>query len=321
MKIISATKKRSRLRGENLPDVTFRLVALAFAGLIVLLVLAMAIAMAKSSWPAIQQFGLGFLVGRTWDPVFKNFGALPFIYGTIVSSLLALLLAVPVSLGSAIFLAELAPAWVRGPISLMIELLAAIPSVVFGIWGIFVLNPWLRTSVEPMLGNNFGFFPLFQGPMYGLGMLSAGLILAIMIVPTITAISREVLMAVPNSQREAMLALGATRWEMISKAVVSYARPGIVGAVVLGLGRAVGETMAVTMVIGNRHEISASLFAPGHTMASVIANEFSEATYNLYLAALVETGLVLLFVTILLNALARLLVWRIAGGPKGAQRE
>ncbi|MDO8672312.1 MAG: phosphate ABC transporter permease subunit PstC [Dehalococcoidia bacterium] len=321
MKNVSATKPRSRFRGENLPDVIFRLAALIFASLIVLLLLAMVGSMVKSSWPAIQKFGTGFLVGSTWDPVFQNFGALPFIYGTVVSSLLALLLAVPVSLGAAIFLAELAPPWVKGPVSMMIELLAAIPSVVYGLWGIFVLNPWLRTSVEPMLGQKFGFLPLFQGPIYGLGMLSGGLILAIMIIPTISSISREVLTAVPNSQREAMYALGATRWETITRVIVPYARAGIVGAIVLGLGRAVGETMAVTMVIGNRPEISASLFAPGYTMASVIANEFAEATYDLYLSALVEMGLVLLFVTVILNGLARLLVWRVAGSLPGAQRE
>jgi phosphate transport system permease protein len=236
-----------------------------------------------------------------------------------VSSLLALLIAAPLSLGAAIYLAELAPFWIRPPIAFLIEMLAAVPSVVYGLWGIFVLVPWLRTWVQPALGQWLGFLPLFQGPPYGVGMLAAGLILAIMVVPYITSVSREVLLAVPNSQREAALGIGATRWEVTRIAVLRYGRSGLVGALLLGLGRALGETMAVTMVIGNRPEVAASLFAPGYTMASVIANEFTEATSDLYISALVEIGFLLLVVTILVNALARLLVWSVSGAAAGGR--
>jgi len=265
---------------------------------------------------SLQTFGWRFLVTSAWDPVAETFGALPFIYGTLVSSILAVLIAVPVSLGAAIYLAELAPLWVRPPIAFLIELLAAIPSVVYGLWGIFVLAPWLRAWVQPFLGGWLGFLPIFRGPAYGVGMLAAGVILAIMIVPFIIAVSREVLLAVPTAQREAALALGATRWETTRMAVLRYGRSGLIGAVLLGLGRALGETMAVTMVIGNRPEIAVSLFAPGYTMASVIANEFTEATSDLYLAALIEIGLLLFLVTVTVNALARLLVWSVGGSVK-----
>jgi phosphate transport system permease protein len=247
--------------------------------------------------------------------VAEQFGALPFIFGTVVSSLLALMIAVPVGIGAAIYLSELAPKAVRPPLTFLVELLAAIPSVVYGLWGIFILAPWLRTWVEPILGRTLGFLPLFQGPPYGVGMLAAGLILAIMIVPFITAVSREVLLAVPRTQREAALALGATGWETTRLAVLRYGRSGLLGAVLLGLGRALGETMAVTMLIGNRPEISLSLFAPGYTMASVIANEFTEATSDLYLGALIEIGLLLLVLTLAVNALARLLVWSMGRCP------
>jgi phosphate transport system permease protein len=278
---------------------------------ILALVAAIAAKMVDGAQLALARFGLGFLTGTTWDPVQGHFGALPFVFGTLGTSALALLLGGPIALGAGIFLAELAPGWLRGPASYLVELLAAIPSVVYGLWGIFVLVPLLRTSVEPFLAATLGFLPLFQGPIYGVGMLAGGVILGIMIVPTIAAVSRDVIRAVPNDQREAMLALGATRWETIRSAVLPIARPGILGAVILGLGRALGETMAVTMVIGNRPEISASLFAPAYTMAAVIANEFTEATYNLYLAALLEIGLVLFLLTVVVNATARLLVWRI----------
>ncbi|MDD5477823.1 MAG: phosphate ABC transporter permease subunit PstC [Candidatus Omnitrophica bacterium] len=293
------------------------LLALCVAALTILL----AFSMAAHALPAIQKFGLRFLFTSTWDPVKEVFGALPFIYGTIISSLLALLIAVPVSLGVAIYLAELAPAWIREPLSFLIELLAAIPSVVYGLWGIFVLAPFLRQDVQPFLAKYFGFLPIFQGQFYGVGMLTAGIILSIMIIPTISSVSREVFLAVPSTQREAALALGATRWETIRLGVLKYTRPGILGAVILGLGRALGETMAVTMVIGNRPEISASLFAPAYTMASVIANEFSEATSNLYLSALIEIGLVLFFVTLLLNIAARVLIWQVSGKLKGEIKE
>ncbi len=266
--------------------------------------------------PSLRAFGWRFLVTSRWDPVAEVFGAVPFVYGTLMSSLLALLIAVPLSIGGAIYLAELAPLWVRTPVAFLIELLAAVPSVVYGLWGIFVLAPWLRRWVQPALGTSLGFLPLFQGPPYGVGMLAAGLILSIMIIPYITAVSREVLLAVPNSQREAALGLGATRWETTRLAVLRYGRSGLIGAVLLGLGRALGETMAVTMIIGNRPEVSASLFAPGYTMASVIANEFAEATSDLYVAALVEIALLLIVVTVIVNALARVLVWRVGRAAK-----
>ena len=287
------------------------------------LVLALAggllLALGWESWAAIRAFGLRFLITSHWDPVAGEFGALPFIYGTLVSSLLALLIAVPLSLGAAIFLAELAPSWVRPPVAFLIEMLAAVPSVVYGLWGIFVLVPWLRDWVQPALARTLGFLPLFQGPPYGIGMLAAGLILAIMIVPYITSVSREVLLAVPGSQREAALGLGATRWETTRIAVLRYGRSGLIGAILLGLGRALGETMAVTMVIGNRPEVALSLFAPGYTMASVLANEFTEATSDLYISALVEIGLLLLVVTVAVNGLARLLVWSVGGPARGGR--
>jgi phosphate transport system permease protein len=287
---------------------------------LVLLTAGLVVSLTWKSWPAIHTFGWRFLVTSRWDPVAESFGALPFIYGTLVSSAVALLIAVPLSLGAAIYLAELAPFWVRPPISFLIEMLAAVPSVVYGLWAIFVLVPWLRDLVQPALGRSLGFLPLFQGPPYGVGMLAAGLILSIMVVPYITSVSREVLLAVPNAQREAALGIGATRWEATRMAVLRYGRSGLVGAILLGLGRALGETMAVTMVIGNRPEVSASLFAPGYTMASVIANEFTEATSDLYVSALVEIGLLLLVVTIVVNALARLLVWSVSD-PIGGRPE
>jgi len=294
-------------------DQVFRLL-LRMAGLsLILLVVAICVVLAWKALPAMRAFGWRFLVTSAWDPVAEHFGALPLIYGTLVSSLLALCLAVPLGIGAAIYLAELAPQWIRPPIAFLVELLAAVPSVIYGLWGVFVLAPILRVYVQPALGKAFGFLPLFQGPPYGVGMLAAGIILAIMIVPYIIAVSREVLLAVPNTQREAALALGATRWETTRIAVLRYGRSGLVGAVLLGLGRALGETMAVTMVIGNRPQISASLFAPGYTMASMLANEFTEATSNLYLSALVEVGLLLFVVTVCVNAMARLLVWSVGG--------
>jgi len=263
---------------------------------------------------AIARYGFGFVTSSTWDPVAEEFGAMPLIFGTLISSLLALLIAVPLSLGVAIYLTEFAPKPVRQPVAFLIGLLAAIPSVVYGLWGIFVLIPLLRTSVFPVLQDALGFLPLFQGPIYGPSMLSAGIILAIMVMPYIMSVGREVLLAVPNTQREAALALGATRWEAVTTAVLPYARSGIVGAVILGLGRALGETMAVTMLIGNRHEIAASLFSPGYTMAAAIANEFSEAVGDLHLSALAYVAFLLFLVTVVVNAGARLLIWRVARG-------
>jgi phosphate transport system permease protein len=301
-------------------DQAFRLLTRCAALSLVAIVVALAMVMAQAALPSIRAFGWRFLVTSKWNPVTEVFGALPLIYGTLVSSLLALLIAVPLGLGAAVFLAELAPVRIRPPVAFLIELLAAVPSVVYGLWGIFVLAPFLRNWVEPALGTTLGFLPLFQGPPYGVGMLAAGIILAIMILPFIIAVSREVLLAVPDTQREAALALGATRWEATRLAVLRYGKSGLIGAVLLGLGRALGETMAVTMVIGNRPEIAVSLFAPGYTMASMIANEFAEATSDLYLSALVEVGLLLFVVTVIVNAVARLLVWSV-GGPVWEVRE
>ncbi|MEW6086829.1 MAG: phosphate ABC transporter permease subunit PstC [bacterium] len=263
----------------------------------------------KESLPAVKKFQLPFLFNSKWDPVQEDFGALTFIWGTLVSSFLALIIAVPISLGTAIFLSELAPSKIRQPLSFLVELLAAIPSVIYGLWGIFVLVPLLRETIQPFFEKYFGFLPFFRGDIYGVGMMAAGIILSIMIIPTISSVSRDIFMAVPHSQREAALALGATRWETIKLAVLKYSRNGVLGAVILGLGRALGETMAVTMLIGNRPEISLSLFAPAATMSSVIANEFTEATSDLYVSTLMEIGLILFVLTLFLNIIARFLVW------------
>ena len=294
----------------NSGDAVFRGLMFSVALLILVVVGGMIIALAVESLPAIREFGFAFVWGREWNPVKSEFGALPFIYGTIVSSLLALLISVPLSLGIAVFLVEQAPYYLARPITFLVELLAAIPSVVYGLWGIFVLAPFLRVHVEPPLQRWFGWLPLFQGSITGIGMLTGGVILAIMVTPIISAVVRDVLAAVPNSQREAALALGATKWET-TRVVLINGAPGIAGAVMLGLGRALGETMAVTMVIGNRAEISASLFAPSYTIASAIANEFTEATGSIYLSALVELGLILFLVTFVVNGLARVLVWNV----------
>jgi phosphate transport system permease protein len=298
----------------RIPDAAFGVIILLSAISVFAIVVLVAWELVDKSRLSLHQFGIHFFYGHDWDPVNDSFGAMPFIYGTLVSSFLALLLAVPLSIGVAVYITEMCPQRLRAFISFMVELLAAIPSVIYGLWGIFVLAPLLREYVEPFLARTLGWTGLFSGPMYGLGMLAAGIIMAIMVVPVIASITREVMTAVPQNQREAVLALGATRWEMIRVGVLRNARIGIVGGIILGLGRALGETMAVTMVIGNRPEIAKSLFAPGYTMASVIANEFTEATGDLYLSALVEIGLALFLVTLIVNALARLLVWSITGG-------
>jgi phosphate transport system permease protein len=296
------------------PDVFFgwamRLCGLAVVALLGLIVYQLVVG-STLSWHA---FGWKFFGQSEWNPVSDQYGALPFIFGTVVSSLLALVIAVPLSLGVAVFITEMCPVGLRGILSFTTELLAAIPSVVYGLWAIFVLVPVLRQYIQPFLARTLGWTGLFSGPPYGIGMLAAGVILAIMIIPIVSSITREVLTVVPQHQREAVLALGATRWEMIRMGVLRNARAGIVGAIILGLGRALGETMAVTMVIGNRPEIARSLFAPGYTMASVLANEFTEATGDLYLSALIEIGLTLFFVTIVVNALARLMVWSVTRG-------
>lgn len=303
----------TQLHGASVGDRVYRLATTVFALTIPLLLVLLGIEVAVAAWPALKAFQFSFLTSSRWDAVEGVFGAAPAIYGTVVSSMLALVIATPLAVGVAIFLSEFAPAWLRQPVAFLVDLLAAIPSVVYGLWGIFVLVPMLREHVMPFLADrlHLGNTPFFSGPAYGPSMLAASLILAIMVLPYISSVTREVLMAVPRSQREAALALGATRWEMIWGAVLPFASSGIVGGVLLGLGRALGETMAVTMVIGNRHEISSSLFAPGYTMASLIANEFSEATNDLHLSALMAVGAVLLLVTIIVNLVARWLVWRV----------
>jgi phosphate transport system permease protein len=301
-------------RSSKVPDQAFYGAMLACAISLLAIVALIVLELVVRSKLSLHAFGWHFFWSTHWDPVAGDFGALPFIYGTVVSSLLALVIAVPLSLGVAVFTTEMCPKPLRGTISFLTELLAAIPSVVYGLWAIFVLAPLLRTHVQPWLAKYLGWTTLFTGPPFGIGMLAAGVILAIMIVPIIASITREVLTAVPRQQREAALALGATRWEMIRLGVLRNARVGIVGAIILGLGRALGETMAVTMVIGNTPQIARSLFAPGYTMASVIANEFTEATGDLYLSALIQIGLGLFLVTIVVNILAGLLVWSVTRG-------
>ncbi len=305
--------------GGNLGDQLFRILTAVFAGLTVLVLAAMALQMLRTSAASLKAFGWGFLTSRDWDPVLDAYGALPYIFGTLASSLIALAIALPVALGTAIYLAELAPLWVRRPLGILVELLAAIPSVIYGLWGIFVMSPWLRETIQPFFQKTLGWTPFFSGVPRGFGMMAGCLVLAIMILPTIASVSRDVLLAVPNTIREGALALGATRWEMVRKAVLPCAKSGILGAVILGLGRALGETMAVTMVIGNRADISWSMFGPGHSLASVIANEYAEASGDLHLSALTELGLILFGVTLLLNIVARILIWRVSRGPAGAR--
>lgn len=294
-------------------DPLFKMTTLAFALLVCALVVAIIFEMARNSTLTFSKFGFGFITRSIWDPVHEEYGALPFIYGTAVSSLIGLLIAVPISIGVAVFLTEHAPRRIATPISFLVQLLAAIPSVVYGLWGIFVLAPLLRNHIYPWIQSVLGFLPIFRGTPNGLGLMTAGIILSIMIVPIVTAVTTDVLRAVPASQREAALALGATQWEA-TRIVLANARSGITGAIILGLGRAVGETMAVTMVIGNRPEISASLFEPSFTIASAIANEFTEATTETYRHALVELGLILFVITFVINASARLLVYAVTRG-------
>lgn len=310
-----------RIVGSAVGDRIYAAVITGFALCVPLLLVLVLVEVALAGWPAMRELGFSFLTSSEWDPVNHKFGAAPAIFGTIVTSILALIIAAPLALGVAIFLSDFAPRWLRQPVAFLVDLLAAIPSVVYGLWGIFVLIPLLRNTVVPFLRDTLGLgvIPLFSGPTYGNSILAAGLILAIMVLPYISSVSREVLLAVPRSQREAALALGATRWEMIHKAVVPFAQSGIIGGVILGLGRALGETMAVTMLIGNVHDIKASLFAPGYTMASLIANEFSEASDDLHLSALMAVGFVLLIITLVVNGVARWLVWRVAKRAQGAR--
>src|SRR6267143_4781668 len=310
----------SPLRGRDRSDHIYQQALTGFALALPALLLIILGVLFVSSLPALRRFGPSFFWTSTWDPVIEVYGAAPMVFGTLASSLLALLIAVPLALGVAIFLTEFSPRWLRQPLAFLVELLAAIPSVVYGMWGIFVLIPFLRSYVVPPLKAVLGWTPFLQGVFYGNSLLAGGIILAIMIVPYIAAVSREVLLAVPASQREAALGMGATRWEAVWTAVVPYGRAGLIGAVILGLGRALGETMAVTMVIGNRHDISLSVLQPAYTMAAAIANEFSEAVSDLHLAAMFEVGLVLFVVTVIVNACARLLIWRVARGTAVGSR-
>jgi phosphate transport system permease protein len=289
--------------------------AIVYGGsiLFALLIVGLFVELVLGSWPSIAAFGPSFIWKSAWDPSTSKFGALPMIYGTVVTSFIAIVLAAFVGIMAAVFLADFAPRWLGTPLSFLIELLAAVPSVVYGLWGLFVLAPFVRTAIGPSLQHALGWTPLFSGPIYGVGLLTGGIILALMIVPTVTAISRDVIAAIPRDLREASTALGTTKWETAMRVVLPAARIGIFGACVLALGRALGETIAVTMVIGNRPEISASLFAPSYTLASVIANEFTEATTSIYISALIELGLILFFVSMIVNGLARLMIWSVRG--------
>jgi phosphate transport system permease protein len=306
-----ATRPRFGGAAGRLPDRLFRGVTAGAAIVVTALIVAVGLMLFLNSREAFSRFGLGFVAGTTWDPVADIYGALPYIVGTLLSSAIALLIAAPIGLLTAIFLAELAPRRLSIPLTFLIELLAAIPSVVFGLWGVFVLSPFLGSTIEPFLIRTFGWIPIFAGPSYGIGLFSAGIILAIMILPTIVAIAREVISSVPNSQREAMAALGATRWEIVRRAVLPFARSGIVGAIILGLGRALGETMAVTMVIGNGQNIPTRLFDQAQTIASKIATTFNEASIGIQTSSLIALGFILLVITIGLNVIARLLVRRV----------
>lgn len=310
-----------RIVGSAGGDRVYVVAITVFALCVPLLLLLVLWEVALAGWPALREFGLTFVTSSEWDPVQRKFGAASAIFGTIVTSVIALVIATPLAIGVAIFLAEYAPRWLRQPVAFLVDLLAAIPSVVYGLWGIFVLLPLLRQHVIPFMRDtlHLGAIPLFSGPSYGNSLFAAGLILAIMVLPYISSVSREVLLAVPRSQREAALALGATRWETVQKAVIPFARSGIIGGIILGLGRALGETMAVTMLIGNRHDIPSSLFAPGYSMASLIANEFAEASDDLHLASLMAVGFVLLVMTLIVNAVARWLVWRVGRVAGGAR--
>jgi phosphate transport system permease protein len=289
-------------------DEIARMITFLFAASVVLITLLLVFELWQGSVLPRHKFGFSFFLTRVWDPIFDQFGALPFIYGTIVTSVVALLIAVPLGIGAAIFLAELAPQKISDTLQFFIDLLAAVPSVIYGLLGIFIVIPLMRESIQPALKRTLGFLPFFQGPVYGMGFLTAGIVLAIMVIPYIISVSREILLSVPRDQREAALALGATRWESTWKVVVPFARTGIMGSIFLALARAVGETVAVSMVIGSAPIIGASLFSPGDSIASVIANQFTEATGDLYLQSLIELGLVLFLLTFILNGLARLLI-------------
>jgi phosphate transport system permease protein len=313
-----AQSPRSRIGSAGPTDRIFRTVVTGLSGLVIIILIGLVALLVVDSWPSIQRYGVGFVTTSTWDPVKEEFGAWPYIYGTIFSSLLALLIATPIAVGAALFLAEYAPSWLRNPVSFLVELLAAIPSIIYGLWGFFVLAPVMRSMIEPALKSLLSPIPVLntfvQGPVLGRDILVAAMILAIMILPTIMSVAREVFMTVPNTQREGMIGLGATKWETITWAVLPYARSGVIAAAMLGLARALGETMAVTMVIGNSsRNVNFSFFTPGYTMASAIANQFREADKEIYFAAIVNVALVLLIVSGVVNGLARLIVWKFAG--------
>ena len=317
---MEVARPRMKRVSSPLGDRMFGVAVRAAAWTVLLVVAALFVVLLVSAWPAISTVPFSSVAGSTWDPNDGKYGVLPFIFGTVVTSAIALLIAGPIGIACALFLSELASRRIAGPLGMLVELLAAVPSVVYGIWGLFELAPFMRSAIEPFLSKTLGFLPLFQGPIYGVGMLTGGVLLSIMILPTVAAISRDVFSAVPVDQREAMIALGATRWEVLSKAVLPYARSGVIGAVVLALGRALGEAMAVVMVIGNKAAIAASLFAPGYTMASVLALEFTEATGKQYVAMLIEVGLLLFLVSLIINIVARTLVWSVASGPRTGHR-
>ena len=302
------------LRRVDPREYLFRGFVTVAAATVVIVLILMVAELTKEAWPAIHKFGLPFLWSTDWNPPKERFGALPFIAGTLVTSLLALAFGTVIGVGAALFLVEFAPPWVRVPVSYMVELLAAIPSVVYGLWGVFVLGPWIQKTSGPFILDYFSWMPFVKGPALSVGILAAVLILTIMILPTIIAISRDVIAAVPRSQREGILALGATRWEMIRIAVLPYARSGVLGAAILGLARAIGETLAVALVIGNSTNVPDSIFSPAYTMASVIANQFREVENPTHEAALIYIGLLLLLITLLVNAIARALVWRVTRG-------
>jgi phosphate transport system permease protein len=319
----SGVAPRSRFASEPphaLVDRALIAVGGAAACVVGLLLVVLAASMVDLAVPSLRALGFGFLVGRSWDPVHGDLGALPFLYGTVVTSFVALLLAVPVALGVALFLSDLGPPSLRRPVSAIVELLAAVPSVVYGLWAAIVLAPLLRTTIEPALEGSLGVLPLFRGPKLGVGLLCASLVLAVMILPTIAMVWREVLRAVPTELREGGLALGATRWDVVVHIVLPHSKTGILGGLLLGFGRAVGETMAVAMVVGSRAEITGSLLSPGYTLASVVANEFAEATSALHVAALAELGLLLFALSLVFNVAARLLVSRVGGPPASLAR-
>lgn len=297
-------------------DRLFLIAIYAAVGLFVLLVALLFASLVKGSWASLVKFGAAFLWTSQWNPVTSQFGALPLIFGTVVSSFIAIVIAGIIGILAAAYLAEFAPRWLARPLSFVIELLAAVPSVVFGLWGLFVLAPFVRSDLGPFLQKTLGFIPIFSGPIYGTSMLTAGLILALMILPTVTAISREVIVAIAQDLREASMSLGATKWETVARVVLPASRVGIFGAIVLALGRAIGETIATTMVIGNRPDIAVSLFAPGYTLASVIANEFTEANGDVYVSALLELGLLLFIVSFIVNGMARLLLFTVLKGDR-----